>query len=283
MKPKQLLLISGVLSLESLLGCAPDTFPQYSGSYQLISASYTDPSFAGEKIMPQNLKVIDRMNHSGGYWNHLLRFEFRALSPQEASGNTLFNLDHLVSETESSFPHKEFKGANIFNEATVGSVGGQSAFCNYQYRYHLFMEAIPNAGVLQRVYPGHGEYIGDDPGTKMPLYLSLSNPQEVELNDTAVEEWYEKAAENGGITLTLILTRHIALTRPGGDEGYKDCILPYDPRKKESLIAAYKFEYDETEWVEQEYDLRKGEVQEIKNNAIAPIELLKQVISNIKH
>ncbi len=268
LKRRELLLIYGMLSLESLLGCAPDKFPQYSAAYLLQNQHYTDPEFAGEKIMPQNLKVINRMSHSGGYWTHLLRFEFQALAPQEASGIALFNLDHLVSETESSFPHQEFKGANVFNEPTVGGVGGPSAFCNYQYRYHLFMEAVPGAGILRRVYPGQGEYIGDDPVTKMPLYLSLSNPKEVELNDDAVEEWYEKVAENKGATLTLIFTRHIAVTRPGGDEGYKDCILPYDPRKTESLIAAYKFEYDEheTEWVEQEYDLRTGDVDGIKEN-----------------
>ena len=275
---KILLAISGILSLESLLGCAPETFPQYSATYQLQSLQYTDSAFAGEKRMPNLLKIVDRMDHLGGYWNHLLRFEFQSFSPDETGGNLLFNLDDLLRDEESTFPHKKFKGVNIFSEDKVGS----SAFCYYQYHYYLFMEANPSAEILQLVYPGQGEYIGDDPVTGMPLHLSLSNPEKVELDENAVEEWYGQIDDNEGIALRLILTRHIASEGPGGDD-YKDCILLSDPRHKESMIAVYKFHYDgKVEWEEQEHDIRKGDVYGLEQGTIPPISFFKQVISDIK-
>ena len=269
---KTLPLLAGILSLESLLGCSPNEFPQYSGEYKLQSVSYSDPSFAGEKQMPSTLQVVDRMEHIGSHWNHYLRLESIPKTEDQANGDLTLKLDNLARIDDGTWPNDWYDGAEIHQETKVY---GTSAFCNYQYFYFLYLETTPSVEMLQKVYPGRGKYIGDDPSTKMPLYESLARPEEVEFNAT---EWYDAVEENEGITLYFTFARHLRSEFPGWEGSHKDCILPSDSRRSESLTFTY---HADLENLNDETDIRKEKVEETKDDQ-SGIVFFKKVVSGIK-
>ncbi|MBI2125019.1 hypothetical protein HYV87_03055 [Candidatus Woesearchaeota archaeon] len=271
MKPSTLAFI-GAVSLESLLGCG-DSFPQYSGSYELREFSYTDPSFAGEMKMPSGLIVTNRMSYIGNQWNHQLNFEFASDSENQAVGIFSHYLDDLTRIDNGVWPNNWYDGVEVYEEQKIyGS--GNTAWCNNQYLYFLRLESIPPPEVLRNSYPGNRSYIGKDPTTGMELYESWPHPEEADFEET---EWNDAVEENEGITLYFNFTRYLRSKRPGG-EGYQDCILPLDSRGKESLTFTYHASTDD---LDDATDIRKVRVEEIKDNQPA-VSFFRKVISNIK-
>ncbi len=266
MKKKHSLAISGILSLESLLGCS-ERFPQYSGRFELKTSSYTDPEFAGEKRLPWGLTITHRMKYRTS-WEDRLRFEFTPQNSEvEVQGAVLFHLEKLANDSESSFPHEYFKGEEIHAEKKY--YGG--AFCNYQYQYHAFAVLIPGEEDLKKIYPERGEYLYTENG--MPIYESF-NPDEFEPGKEAICEWYNKIEENGDkITLDLFISRNINDERSGCDS---ESYLPYDTRGRESLKAVYH-----SIELHDEEDPRMG-FDQLQNNTIPSINLFKEVISGVK-
>lgn len=265
-------LLAGIISLEMLLGCGPTEFPQYSGQYQLREVNYSDSSFRGDGQMPTILNVVDRMEHIGSHWNHYLWLEFIPQTDEQAKGSFTLELDNLARIDQGAWPNDWYDGAEIHREPKVYGTG---SFCNYQYFYFLYLETKPSVEMLQEVYPGKGEYIGKDPSTKMPLYESLAQPEEVDFDD---EEWYDAVEKNQGITLYFTLTRHIRSEFPGWEDGYKDCILPSDERNTASLSFTYHALEDD---LNDETDVRKGKVEEIKVNQTS-LSFFRKVVSDIK-
>lgn len=266
------LLLTAILSLESLLGCGPTEFPQYSGQYKLQNFFYSYPGFGGEKQMPSTLNLIDSMEHFGGHWNHYLRLEFVSETEDQANGTLMLKLDYLTRIDHGAWPNDWYNGAEIHREKTVY---GTSAFCNYQYLYFLYLETTPSVKMLQKVYPGTGEYVKDDPVTKMSLNESLTQPEEVEFDDI---EWNDAVEKNNGITLYFTFDRHFRSKFPGWDGGYKDCILPSDNRGDGSLIFTY---HADLENLNTETDIRKGGREETKTDRPG-IEFFKKVVSRVE-
>ena len=261
--------LSRLISLQLVLGCAQEQFPQYSGRYQLGEHGiYSDASFAGKKHLPWDLTITHRMNYYGNSWDDLLRFEFTSPNPNlEIQGAVVFDLEHLSSINETSFPHEEFKGEKIHEEHEY--YGG--AFCNYQYQYHAFAVLTPGEIELQKVYPNKGEYLKTENG--MPLHESI-NPDTFEPDPEAIDRWYGAIENNDAkITLELYLSRNLQDTYSGCDE-YS--YLPYDSRREESLSAVYF----STELHDQE-DPRIG-FDELLENRMSAIDLFKEVISGVK-
>ncbi len=269
--PLKIAAAAGLMSLEVLLSGCAEEFPQYSGKYKLISSSYTNPEFKGEQQPSPELNLTDRMEHWGGIWVHYLKLEFAGPA---AEGNIALRLNHLTNISRDAWPNNSFDGVNIFNEKKVY---GTSAFCNYQYQYFLYLESNPSAENLREVYPGQGGFIGNDSVTGMPLYESLRDPTEVELNEEAAEQWQEAIEDNQGIILKFIFTRHLKSTRPGWEDGYKDCILPYDPRGEESLTFVYKSTEEDTAT-----DIRKTGLEEIYQNLVPAEKVFARLVSGMK-
>jgi len=215
---KLLLALSGLLGLQALPGCAPE-YPQYSGKYQLNNeATYSDPSFAGEKRLPWDLTITHRMKYIANTWDDRLRFEFTPQNPEtEITGAVVFDLENLTRAEESSFPHEYFKGELIYAEKKY--YGG--AFCNSQYQYHAFAVLIPGGDELAKVYPERGEHLYTENG--LPVHETF-NPDEFEPDKDAICGWYDAIEQNGGvITLDFLISRNIKDTRTGCDE---DSYLP---------------------------------------------------------
>ena len=270
---KNSLLLASAISLESLLGCGPTEFPQYSGIYKLQSFSYSDPSFVGEKQIPPTLIVVDRMEHIGSYWDHSLLLEFIQKTEDQARGTLALELDDLTRIDHGTLPNDSYNGVEIHQEREVH---GTSAFCNYQYLYFLYLETVPNAEMLQNVYPGRGRYIGDDPSTKMPLYESLSHPEEVDFNST---EWLDAVEDNEGITLNFTFARHLKSEMPSWENGYQDCILPSDSRGSESLAFTY---HADLENLNDETDIRKEGIEKIRSD-LPGIVFFRGIVSGVKY
>lgn len=274
MQRRQFLKIPGAVGLSlALPNCASCEFPQYSGSYKLLEAPYfSDPSFRGEKSLPGELTVTNRMEYFGYSWNHHLQFEFPPF-PGEAASN-IFTLEladmvRIYKPLPGNFPAKELRGTSIYQEPKVE---GTSAFCNYQYLYYLFMETTPSPEILLSTYPARGECYGKDPVTTFDLCESLANPAEVEFDPSA---WCDAVDENGGITLKLTLFRYRREVHPGWEGGYKDCILPYDPRKEASVNAIYHASVDN---LCQADDIRSLGISKLQNTAL-PMDFFWNIIS----
>ena len=251
-----------------LLGCGTK-YPQYSGEYELQNSSYTNPAFAGKKRIAWKLAITHRMKYVPNIWNDQLRLEFTSDNPEnEITGRVMFDLEDLTRDKESTFPQPEFKGQQIHAEKTY--YGG--VFCNYQYLYHAFAVLTPGEQELKKVYPEKGKYLYTEP-SGMPIYESF-NANNFEPDQDAIDGWYDVIEENGGmISLNLFINRDILSDTSGcGSNSY----LPYDPRGKESLEATYysvKLENDE--------DPRQG-YESLPDNTIPPIDLFKEVISEVK-
>jgi len=264
---QKFLLLAGVLSLESLLGCG-SKFPQYSGRYNLQEVSYTDPTFAGEKKLPWDLTIIHRMKYVPNDWDDMLRFEFTPRNPDQIDGAVVFNLESLTDDAESSFPHEYFKGQEIYTEKRY--YGG--AFCNYQYQYHAFAILTPGEDELKKVYPNQGAYLYTEP-SGMPIYETF-NPDGFEPSEETIDEWYQKIEKNGDhISLDFVISRNIHDTMSGCDS---ESYLPPDPRGRESLKALYH-----SIELHDEEDPRLG-FDALGENTIPPIDLFKEVISGVK-
>ncbi len=262
---------AGLLSLEVLLSGCAEEFPQYSGTYKLSSFSHSNPEFQGEQPPPKKMDLIDRMEHYGGIWIHHLKLDF---AEPEAGRNIALRLNNLTNVDRGAWPNNGFNGANIFNEKKVYGTG---AFCNYQYQYFLYLESNPSAEILREVYPGQAGFVGNDPTTGMPLYESLHNPKEVELDEAAAEKWQKTIDDNPGIILTFTFTRHLKSERPGWEDGYRDCILPYDPRGEESLTLIYQSD-EENNTV----DIRKAGLEDIYHDLVPAETFFTKLISGVK-
>src|SRR5688500_11511194 len=85
-------------------GCGED-FPQYTGRYQLASATYSDPGFVGELRLPDEIVVDHRMRYEGCCFNHYLRLE---LVPGDGavSGAVGGSLTSLTYEDEHAWPNE---------------------------------------------------------------------------------------------------------------------------------------------------------------------------------
>ncbi|HLD79203.1 MAG TPA: hypothetical protein VJA18_01450 [Candidatus Nanoarchaeia archaeon] len=254
----------GTVTLESLLGCGYTEFPQYSGSYELLKISYTDPSFMGEKQMPSSLNVVDRMEYIGLNWNHLLQLEFIPASEEQAAGIFTQDLNSLTRIDDGAWPNNWYDGSQIHEEPKVY---GPGTWCNRKYLYFLQLESVPPLEVLKNTYPGYT--------THMDLKLSLQFPEEVDFDDT---EWYDAVEENEGITLHLTFTRYRKEQRPGG-EGYQDCILPLDSRGKESLTFTY---HASEENLNDRTDIRKERIDSGMKESPPPVIFFRQVVPDIK-
>ncbi|MDP3698017.1 MAG: hypothetical protein Q8R47_00370 [Nanoarchaeota archaeon] len=267
MKDKKALALSGLLSLEALLGCG-GRYPQYSGQFELQNFSYSKPDFAGKKRLPSDLKIIHRMKYIPNVWDDRLRFEFTPDHPGEIQGAVVFDLENLTRDKESIFPQPQFKGEQIHAEkAYYGGV-----FCNYQYQYQAFAIVTPGEQELKKVYPEQGEYLYTDP-SGMPIYKSF-DPDKFEPDGKASKGWYEAIENNQGtIIIDFSISREIRSDTSGCDaESY----LPYDSRGKESLRATYY-----STKLDDEEDPRVG-FDQLLDNSIPPIDLFKEVISEIK-
>lgn len=268
MNNKKALLLSSLLSLETLLGCS-ERFPQYSGEFKLQNSSYSNSKFAGKKRLPWDFKVIHRMKYIPNVWDDRLRFEFSSQNQEiEISGAVIFDLENLTRDKESTFPQPQFKGQQIHAEKEY--YGG--AFCNYQYQYHAFAILTPGEQELKKVYPEQGEYLYTEP-SGMPLYESF-NPDKFEPDQKAIDGWYDTIENYGGkITLDLYISRDIKSDLSGCDS---QSYLPYDTRGKESLRALYySIKLDDEE------DHRIG-FDQLLDNSIPSIDLFKEVISEVK-
>ncbi|GEM_PF-4511443 len=262
----KVLTLSCLLSLEALLGCG-GKYPQYSGQFELQNSSYTNPSFAGKKHLPWDLKIIHRMKYVSNVWDDRLRFEFTSQNPDELQGAVVFDLENLTRNKESTFPQQYFKGQEIHSEKAY--YGG--AFCNYQYQYQAFALLTPGEEELKKVYPEQGKYLYTEP-SGMPIYESF-NPERFEPEQKNIDGWYDTLDNNDGISMDLYISRNIKADTSGCDaESY----LPYDPRGKESLKAAYhSTKLDDHE------DPRLG-FDQLRDNTIPPIDLFQKVISEVK-
>ncbi|MBI5397936.1 hypothetical protein HZB03_00600 [Candidatus Woesearchaeota archaeon] len=281
---RQFIAVPGALGLSALISsalassCTGLRFPQLSGLYTLLRHEVSDPSFAGKKRLPANFLMTDRMEYVGNYWNHLVRCEFSDERMQvfdarpAAQGTLAFDLDDLTRINTGVYPNDGFDGVSISDEQKV--TGG--VFCYYQYQYYLSMSSVPSVEVLQRVYPTQGRYVGEDPVTKMPLYESLSNPSEVDFDP---EEWEDAVDDNDGVTLKFTFTRHIKRQTPGWEGGYKDCILPSDPRKEAALIAVY---HASPSSLYTEADIRRLGTKGVMDGAMEPAMFFSDVVSEMK-
>ncbi|MEK6939664.1 MAG: hypothetical protein AABX31_02960 [Nanoarchaeota archaeon] len=273
---KSVLALTCLAGLEALLGCGYTTFPQYSGAYELQSVSYSDPAFAGKKQIASSLSVVDRMQYYGHFWNHHLQFDFMPLSDQEAGGTFNLQLDGVTRIDDGAWPNDWYNGVEIHHEPKVYGTG---AFCNYQYLYFLFLQSTPDAGILQNTYPGHGDCIGKDPTTNMPLCTSLAHPQEVDFDDTG---WYNAVDENGGITITLTFSRYLRGDTSGNNNGSMNCILTPDPEHRGEASAVFVYHAGKED-LEDKTDIRKEPLQKNSlNQKTLSLGFFKEIISNIK-
>ena len=275
MKRPFFLLVSA-LSLESLLGCGDTGFPQYSGKYELQSVAYSDPSFVGEKQMPSTLNLIDRMKYIGHHWDHQLQFEFIPDSEGQAAGIFTLGLDNLTMIDDGAWPNNWYDGVEVHEERKVYGSGAAGP-CSYLYLYFAYLASIPPAEVLQKMYQDRGEYFGKDPVTKMDLYETLPHPEEAEFDDT---EWIDLIEENEGLTVSVTFNRYRREQHPGGEDGYKNCILPPDPenRGKESVTFTY---HASPEDLDDQTDIRKEGLAGMKESP-PPVIFFRQVASDIK-
>lgn len=266
--------VASLLTLEILtLGCSNEKFPKLDGRFDLVSFNYSNSSFKGRKIIPKSLDVIDRMEHHGGSWIHDLKFKFISTTSSEAEGEFTLRLNDLINIDNNAWPNNGFNGANVLNEKKVY---GTSAFCDYQYQYNLFVESTPSPDILKKVYPGQGDNLEKDP-FGMDQHESLNYPQEVELNKNAVKEWYNILDNNEGITLKFTFSRQIKSNYPGWENGYKDCILPDDPRKEESLTFTYH-SIEEDNYT----DIRKTGLEDLQVNNSTAKYFFNEIISEMK-
>lgn len=260
-----------ILPLAAIIAGCGEEYPSYGGQYLLESVSVTDPAFLGSLHPAPNLNIVNRMEHHGGYFIHFLRLEFSSLTQPErfATGSAAFTLDHLTRIDTVAWPNDGFDGSQIYSEGVVGT----GVFCNHEYVYHLFLTPSPDSEVLRRVYPGKGKYLGKDPSTKMDLYETLSNPQEVELNKKAVNEWNETIDSNEGITLNFRLCRHHYLDYSGCDTDNR----PFDTRGEACLFMTYKSFYEENE-----EDIRKLSINDVLVNTLPGMMVLGGLIFGVK-
>lgn len=259
-----------ILPLATIItACSGEEFPGYGGQYLLESVSVTDPTFLGLLQPAPNLNIINRMEHHGGYFTHFLQLGFfsRSRPEQFATGSAAFTLDSLTRIDTVAWPNNGFDGCQMYSEGVAGT-----SECNHEYVYHLFLAPTPESEMLRKVYPGKGEYIGKDPVTKMDLYETLSNPQEVELNENAVNAWNNTIDSNGGIILNFRICRHHYLD-------YSKCSndnRPFDTRGEACLFMTYKSFYEE-----KEEDIRKLSVNDALANTLPAMKVLGGLISGV--
>lgn len=189
-----------------LPGCGEELYPQYSGTFRLVSVETQGASLDGLP-MPNTLELNHRMRHSGHSFVHLveIRAPDGADNAETARGSFLVPLSSLLHEpaagTSENLP--DYPGVQVLPSRRVIRLG---TWCSADYLYTLAIDAgssAPHPRLLQRIYQATTTYAG------VEVQTAPNRVDEAPIDESARDAWLSTASSNDGVRITLILMRRV--------------------------------------------------------------------------
>lgn len=215
-------------------GCNSTPYPQYTGTYELVSARSLNgqreenPALLGKFKAPKQLEVLHRMEWSNNYWRHRIGFIAQPETDEEANSTANFELDDLTRKGSGCMSGGgcNFSGV-LFREdrkpfsGTVDQVDVWCKFLGYRYTIHA-AEISPDPKQMSKIYLDK-EYVKVAGGASVPgsrdgkMPVALKDPSKAEIDEAAAVEWLKAAAEKQ--TITLVISKNRLSDYSGCEDG----------------------------------------------------------------